>query len=181
MKHPEAENTSHSAESQKYFWFCFFKTRTEFQRETEGNYLVTFTKVIMYGVFFYEATNHKSDKISRFSMNTPPYTNTKRSELLLIRSHMNRCSSLQPPWLRSVSKTCLVEEESHTVGHSEATSSAAHPKSLQKLCMSPPHPPSISIYFLFSCSTLFSAQGGQKVHLSYLYMQFRGDMLHTNG
>lgn len=48
----------------------------------------------------------------------------------------------------TVSKTCRVQEEAHTVGHSEATSSAAHPKSPQKLCLPPPHPPFASLYFL---------------------------------
>lgn len=48
----------------------------------------------------------------------------------------------------TVSKTCRVQEEVHTVGHSEATSSATHPKSPQKLCLPPPHPPSVSLYFL---------------------------------
>lgn len=48
----------------------------------------------------------------------------------------------------TVSKTCRVQEEAHTVGHSEATSSAAHPKSPQKLCLPPPHPPFTSSLFM---------------------------------
>lgn len=34
------------------------------------------------------------------------------------------------------------------VGHTEATSSAAHPEPLQNWCLPPPHPPFNLVYFL---------------------------------
>lgn len=81
---------------------------------------------------------------------------------------MTGCSSLQPVRLHSVSKTRRVEEEAETVGHSKATSSAAHPERLQNWCLPHPHPPSVSVYFLSSCYTLSSARRGRRVHLSHL-------------